>query len=156
VRFDGEIAEFISGAVMMVIGTCNGANQPDVGRGVGCRVLTGGEFVEVLISGWQWPDTLANIRETGEAAFTFVRPSDYRSLQIKGRTSLREATSDDLALCEAYMRSVSAALGEQGVPQVMIDVWLTSRELAAAVFDVRTVSIKTPGSSAGTLIGAPA
>ena len=50
-RFDGEIAEFISGAVMMVIGTCDGANQPDVGRGVGCRVLPGGEFVEVLISG---------------------------------------------------------------------------------------------------------
>lgn len=153
-RFDLEIAEFISGAVMMVIGTRDRTNQPDVGRGVGCRVLPGGEFIEVLISGWQWPDTVANIRETGEAAFTFVRPSDYRSLQMKGRASLRAATADDHRLCETYIASVSAALGEQGVPQPMIDVWLTGRELATARLEVHSVSIKTPGSSAGTLIGA--
>ncbi len=155
-RFDEEIAEFIAGPVMMVIGTCDGANQPDVGRGVGCRVLLGTEAIEVLISGWQWPDTVANIRETGEAAFTFVRPSDYRSLQLKGSASLRQPTADDLALCERYIAGVTAALAEQGVPSSMIDVWLTNRELAIARLDVRAVSIKTPGSSAGSLVGAQA
>ncbi len=155
-RFDEEIAGFIAGPVMMIVGTSDSANQPDVGRGVGCRVLPSGETIEVLISGWQWPDTLANLIKTGQAAFTFVRPSDYRSLQLKGSASLRAATDDDHALCERYIAGVTAALAEQGVPSSMIEVWLTSRDLATAILDVRTISIKTPGSSAGALIGAPA
>ena len=152
-RFDPEIAEFISGAVMMVIGTRNRANMPDVGRGVGCRVLPDGETIEVLISAWQWPDTVANIRQTGDAAFTFVRPADYRSLQMKGPTSLRDCMPNDLALAERYVGSVTAALGEQGVPSSMTAVWLSGRDVAVATMDVRSLSIKTPGREAGALIG---
>lgn len=149
-----EIADFISGAVMMIVGTSDSAKMPEIGRCVGCRVLPEPDAIEVLISGWQWPDTIDNLRETGEAALTFVRPSDYRAYQLKGRATLRSCTPQDMLLCERYVTDVTAALAEQGVPPPMAAVWLSNRDLVAARIDIRSISIKTPGSDAGKLVGA--
>jgi hypothetical protein len=140
--------------VMMIVGTRDGQNRPDIGRGVGCRVLPGRDRIEVLVSGWQWAGTVANIRETEEAAFTFVRPADYRAYQVKGRASLRDCTPEDITLCERYIATVTAALAEQGVPDAMTAAWLTPRDIVAATVEISGVSIKTPGHQAGMVIGA--
>lgn len=134
---------------MMIIGTRDAANRPEIGRGVGCHVPPGRDRMEVLISSWQWAGTVANIRETGQAALTFVRPSDYSCYQLKGPASLRPCTPEDLALCERYIAGVTAALAEQGVPPAMTAVWLTSRDIVAATVGIRDLSIKTPGENAG-------
>ncbi|MCF6367469.1 pyridoxamine 5'-phosphate oxidase family protein [Rhizobium halophilum] len=153
VHLDPDIADFIQGEVMIILGTCSRGKLPDIGRGVGCRVLAPGNTVEVLVSAWQWPETVANLRDTGEVAVTFVRVADYRAYQIKGRATLRDCTPQHYSLCNRYIAAATAALVDQGVPTAMTEMWLMPRDLVVAHFGIRSLSIKTPGADAGTLVG---
>ena len=149
-----ELAGFITSPVMMIIGTRDDQNRSEIGRCVGSRVLPDASGVEVIISAWQWRRTVDNLRVNGQAAVTFVRPSNYACYQIKGRASIRKATAADMELSQAYIDAMTAALDEQGVLPAMSAVWLTAREAVVAQLSVEVVSIKTPGPRAGTLLGA--
>jgi hypothetical protein len=154
VLIDPNLAEFITSPVMMIIGTQGGSNRPEIGRCVGSRVVPGRREVDIIISAWQWRGTVDNLRANGQAAVTFVRPSDYTSYQLKGRARVRPGGPEDAALSEAYIAAMTAALDEQGVQPAMAAVWLTSREAIAARISVESVSIKTPGHKAGTVLKA--
>ncbi|HZH09606.1 MAG TPA: pyridoxamine 5'-phosphate oxidase family protein [Microvirga sp.] len=151
---DQELAEFITSPVMMIIGTSDDRNRPEVGRCVGSRVLPRASGVEVIVSAWQWRRTVENLLANGKAAVTFVRPSDYACYQIKGLASVRDTTPEDVELSQAYIAAVTAALEEQGVAPAMSAVWLTNREAVVAQLSVETVSIKTPGPRAGAVLRA--
>ncbi len=138
---------------MTIVGTSDLAKRPDVGRGVGCRILDEPDTIEVLISRWQWAETIMNIEQTGQAAFTFVRPADYRAYQVKGDTHLRACEPADRDLSRRYIKNVTEALEEQGVPSSIAAVWLTDRDLVVARVKITSLSIKTPGSGAGSAIG---
>ncbi|MCJ8519429.1 hypothetical protein ABID21_002350 [Pseudorhizobium tarimense] len=153
VHLVSEITDFIQGEVMIILGTCSRGKLPDIGRGVGCRVLAAGDTVEVLVSAWQWPGTVANLRDTGEVAVTFVRAADYRAYQIKGRATLVDCTPEHHGLCDRYIAAATAALADQGVPTAMTEMWLMPRDLVVAHIGIRSLSIKTPGADAGTLVG---
>jgi hypothetical protein len=138
---------------MMIIGTRDDRNRPEIGRCVGSRALPDASSVEVLVSAWQWRRTVDNLIVNGHAAITFVRPSDYACYQIKGRACIRMATASDIELSETYIAAVTAALDEQGVLPAMSAMWLANREAVVAQLSVETVSIKTPGQRAGTVLG---
>jgi hypothetical protein len=154
VLLNPELAGFITSPVMMIIGTRDDRNQPEIGRCVGSRVVPDTSGVEVIISAWQWRRTVDNLLANGQAAITFVRPSDYACYQVKGRARIRMATASDMDLSQTYIAAVTAALDEQGVLPAMSAVWLTNREAIVAQLSVETASIKTPGQDAGTVLGA--
>jgi len=150
---DPELAAFLAGPVMTIVGSRDGRNRAEIGRGVGTRVITAG-VVEVVVSGWQWPATLANLRANGAAAITFANPADYVCYQIKGQAALRPAEAADLALSAGYIAAMTAALAALGVEQALSAQWLTNRGPVVVRTAVESVFIQTPGPRAGTAMPA--
>lgn len=148
-RLTDEISHFIAGPVMIIVGTRDEANRPTIGRGVGARSL-GQDCVEVIVSAWQWPETISNLSANGDAAITFSRPSDYVSYQLKGSARLRAADPEDLELSRRYQAEIFAMFDGLGVPAELVRPWLVEREAMVASLDISELYVQTPGPRAGT------
>ncbi|SJZ94760.1 Pyridoxamine 5'-phosphate oxidase [Consotaella salsifontis] len=151
-----DLAEFIASPVMIVIGTRDRANRPDIGRGIGAWTTADATGLQIIVSAWQYGGTIDNLRSNGAAALTFVRPSDYVCYQIKGRASIGEIGPAGLALSARYIAAMSEALARLGVAPEMSGVWLASREPTLFQVTPEAVFLQTPGPGAGTaLAGSP-
>lgn len=148
-----DLKRFVASPVMIIIGTCDIAKSPTIGRGVGARVA-GGDCLEVLFSAWQWPQTTANLRENGRMAVTFARASDYVSYQLKGRAELLDAGAEDHDRSQRYAANMIAVLEGLGLDRKIVVPWLGDRELLVARMTVEEVYVQTPGPKAGTAVGA--
>src|SRR3569833_1882793 len=102
-QIDSELAAFLSSPVMIILGTCDAHGNPEIGRGIGARVDSSGAAVDVVVSSWQWPGTVANVRNSERAAITFARPSDYVTYQVKGRAQFAEYDAAASAICSRYI-----------------------------------------------------
>lgn len=151
-RIGEDLARFLEGPVMIILGTRDAADKPEIGRAVGARVLAVAGRVELVVSGWQWPGTVANLRDNGRLAATFSRPSDYETYQLKGRAELRAADEDDLRQSERYRRETQAALETLGLSPGLATHWLTARGAVVLRLDVEEVFVQTPGSGAGASV----
>lgn len=148
-RIGDELAEFLTSPVMIILGTCDADGRPDIGRGVGARLDRSRGVVDVLVSGWQWPGTIANIRTQGRAAITFARPTDYVTYQLKGRAGVGEPDGGMLALSACYITAITASLCELGLSRQLIDGWLTHRDAVLLRMHADAVYVQTPGAKAG-------
>ncbi|WP_142850881.1 hypothetical protein [Telmatospirillum sp. J64-1] len=151
-RLDQDLASFMGSPVMIILGTSDDALQPEIGRGVGALVWPEKGQVELVISAWQWPGTLANVRANGRLSVTFARPSDYVSYQVKGRACVVPATKDHLARAAAYIDAVGAVLAELGLGRDIAAPWLVNRDPAVLSLSVESVFVQTPGAKAGQML----
>ncbi len=151
-QIDSELATFLTSPVMIILGTCDAHGSPDIGRGVGTRVDGGGATVEVVVSGWQWPGTVANVRNSGRAAITFARPSDYVTYQVKGRAQIGEYDASAAAICSRYVHDITNVLCELGLERGLISDWLTDRDAVLIRLGIEAVFVQTPGPKAGRLM----
>jgi hypothetical protein len=151
---DKELARFISGPVMIIIGTRDSRNRASIARGMGAWAVHERNFIELNISEWQWPDCAENIRQTGEIAVTFVRPQDYVAYQIKGSATVRPAQEEDRQRAKRYMVDVVEMLGSLGVEPDIAAVWTADREVSVINMDVKDIFLQTPGPRAGSAVGA--
>lgn len=151
-RLSDEIRHFIVSPVMIIVGTRDKANRPSIGRAVGARIVDE-ESIDILLSAWQWPDTIANLAANGQAAITFARPSDYVSYQLKGTAHLRAAEPTDWELSRRYQAGIFALFDGLGLPADMVSPWLAERELTVARLNVGEAYVQTPGPKAGTSVG---
>lgn len=147
-ELDTELAAFVTSPVMIIIGTRDRDNRPEVGRGVGAKVTAGGA-VEIVVSGWQWAGTVDNLRNGSAAAVTFARPSDYVTYQLKGPAALRSADTADLTLAEGYLAAIRTTLEGLGLPPAVVAQWCTSRDAAVIRIAVADLFEQTPGPRAG-------
>lgn len=150
-RLPNALKEFVVRPVMIIVGTRDRANRPAVGRGVGARIV-GEEAIEIILSRWQWPDTVENIQANGQAAFTFANPQDYVSYQLKGPTSLRPAEPSDHRLASRYSSEILARFVALGLQPDFVTPWLAQRDLTVARLAVREIYLQTPGPRAGTSV----
>ena len=148
-----ELRRFIASPVMIIIGTCDAARLPAIGRGVGARAVDC-DSVEVLFSAWQWSQTAANLRDIGRMAVTFARASDYVSYQLKGRAELLDAGPEDRDRSQRYAANIVTVLEGLGLDRKVVLPWLGDRELLVARMSVEEVYVQTPGPKAGTAVGA--
>jgi len=146
---DHELAAFIESPVMQIIGTADADRRPEVGRGVGAWPLDGRRMA-LVVSGWQWPGTIANLRENGMVAVTFSRPADYVTYQIKGKAEVRDAAADEIDRSERYMVAMVSALMRLGLAPDIIAPWLSHRDARLVTIDVASVFVQTPGAKAGS------
>lgn len=151
-RLSEDLAAFIAGPVLMTIGTRDAVNRPMIARGTGGLAWADRAGVGVAISNWLWPETVANLRDNGMIAVTFVRPDTYEAYQLKGRARLRAAEPEDVAAAADYVRRATAVLRGLGVPPALIATWLTDRDPVIAEFALDRVFEQTPGPRAGRVI----
>lgn len=155
-RIGAELARFLEGPVMIILGSVDRAGRPEVGRAVGARVAAAPGRVDLVVSAWQWAGTVSNARASGRLAATFSRPADYETYQLKGRVGLRDADEDDLRLAEGYRARTRAALETLGLSPGLTDHWLTARDPVVLRLGVEEVFVQTPGPRAGAAVDARA
>lgn len=138
--------------VMIILGSCDARLAPEIGRAVGALVHAADDRIDLMLSGWQWPGTVANVRAGGQLAATFARPADYVSYQVKGRAEVLPATAEHAAAAARYIESMTATLGELGLDRRIVAPWLVDRELVTLSFGVEEIFVQTPGAKAGQRI----
>ena len=153
-QIGNELAAFLASPVMIIMGTCDSTGRPDIARVVGARVDSEAGAVELVLSAWQWPRAVVNVRTRGRVAVTFARPTDYVSYQVKGRADLRAADAQALALAARYMEDVSAVLVSLGLQRSVLDAWFTDREAVVVRLEVDAIYVQTPGAKAGQALAA--
>lgn len=150
--FDPELVRFLQGPVMILLATRGPEGRPAIARALGCSVHDDGEMT-VEIGARQWAEALDGLSSGDMVALTFVRPSDYRAMQIKGPL-LSRAEGDGAAdaRAAAYREAMASELLRLGILQPQIDQWVdlepvtTLRMRPTAVFD------QTPGDGAGRVL----
>lgn len=156
IRIDDALARFLVSPVMVIVGSRDAAHRAEIGRAVGVRAAAGESAFEIVISTWQWPDTVANLAAEGAAAVTFSRPGDYATYQLKGMAEVRPADDADRRLAARYIRDVTATLAELGLHPDVIAPWLCDRDLVTARVRLVAAFLQTPGAQAGApLEGTP-
>ena len=147
-----DLAAFMASPVMIILGTRNDALVPEIARAVGVAVRREEGCIELMVSGWQWPKTVANVRANGQLAVTFARPSDYVSYQVKGHATVVPTTAEHTTLARRYMESMESTLGDLGLEQRIVAPWLIDRDLVALRLSAQEIFVQTPGAKAGQLI----
>jgi hypothetical protein len=153
-QIDAELAAFIESPVMIIVGTCDDTLLPQIARAVGAIVDSAKTRIDLVVSGWQWPDTIANVRRNGRLSVTFARPSDYVSFQVKGRATVKPASAAHRARAENYIGAMTATLVGNGLDRAVIAPWLVDREPMALRLAAEMIFVQTPGDKAGQMLGA--
>lgn len=154
-KMDAELTAFLSSPVMIITGTCGDGNRPDIGRAVGASIDGASGRIRLVLSSWQWPRTVVNLRTSGRVAVTFARPSDYVSYQVKGRATVHPADPSDLAQSDRYMAAIMEVLTGLGLDRRLALPWLSNREPVVINIDVDAVYVQTPGAKAGRQLPLP-
>jgi hypothetical protein len=155
VKIDAELAGFLASPVMIIMGTCGDGNRPDIGRAVGASIDGETGRMRLVLSSWQWPRTVENLRKSGRAAVTFARPSDYVSYQVKGSATVQPPDPKDVAQSERYVAAILEVLTALGLDRRLALPWLGNRDLVVIAIDVEAVYVQTPGPKAGRQLPVP-
>ena len=147
---DENLARFIESPVMQIIGTADEALKPEIGRGAGAWASADRRVIHLVLSGWQWPGTVANLKTNGRVAITFSRPADYVSYQIKGEATLRAAQVEEIERSSRYLVDMVSTLMRLGVAAEIIAPWLSNRDALLVSIAVAEIFLQTPGALAGT------
>ncbi|MBY5591641.1 pyridoxamine 5'-phosphate oxidase family protein [Rhizobium leguminosarum] len=147
-----KIAGFIESPVMQIIGSSNAARRPEIGRAVGAWTSAESDTIDLVTSAWQWPETVANLRENGRIAVTFARPADYVSYQLKGQATIRPAESHEVERSSQYIVAIVSTQMRLGLLPELIMPVLSNRDPMLITMRVASVYVQTPGSHAGERI----
>jgi len=134
---------------MIILGSCDAQMKPEIGRAVGALACAADSRVDLMVSAWQWPKMVANIRAGGRLAATFARPSDYVSYQVKGHAKVDPATDEHATAATQYVERITATLGGLGLDRQLVAPWLVIRDLIVLSLRVEETFIQTPGTKAG-------
>ncbi len=149
-QLDDAVLDFVSGPVLLMACAADPQRRPAIGRAMG--VASAGDGIDVMVSEWQWPQVVANIRSSGRLALTAARARDYVTYQLKGTAALRAARPDDLERAQRYWADLAATLAQDHVPAYVMGRWSPDREMVVAHLGVAEVYVQTPGPLAGTLL----
>ena len=151
-RIAPDLASFIEGSVLMTLATRDALNRPIIARGSGARVTQNLDRVEVAVSAFLWPETIANVRDNGMFTATFVDPAAYRAFQLKGRAEVRDPVEAEVVHAEAYLAETERTMTGLGVPLSVVRYWLTAREIMIVSLAVDRAFEQTPGPRAGAAL----
>src|SRR5687767_9945878 len=90
-----EIASFLESGIIMYLATRSETLVPEAVMAVGARVQPDSDLLTVFVAEALAGPTLVNARANGQLALTVVRPTDHRSLQIKGSLLLARPSSPE-------------------------------------------------------------
>ncbi|MEA2752320.1 MAG: hypothetical protein QOI41_6463, partial [Myxococcales bacterium] len=153
-----ELASFLESGISILVGTRDAQRRPTAMRAMGASVAADRRTVTIFLPEQTAARTLANLalEDGGRIAVTFSRPSDYRSLQIKGRClGTRRTTEEERTKLESYSAAFVVDLEVVGLARQLTER-LTSWPSIALQVAIEDLYEQTPGPGAGQkLDGAP-
>lgn len=151
---DDALRSFMHGQVTQTAAAVDAGHRAAVARCAGVLVAPAGDRMQVMLSEWQWPQLVANLRLNGRMALTFMSPVSYVSYQVKGRATVEAPGPEERAASERYLAGMAALLPQLRLPSGGIRL-VSSRELVVAALRVEEIYVQTPGPGAGRPLGMP-
>jgi hypothetical protein len=144
-----EVLELLASGVVISVATRDAALNPELTFAMGVRVHADRRHVTIYLPRDEAAATLANARDNGHIAATFCRPSDDRTIQLKGRLlGVRDSGDEDRLtqqICRAALVEQFATIGvARSVTRQM--AWWPS---FAVDIEVTESYSQTPGPNAG-------
>jgi hypothetical protein len=149
--FDADRAAFMQSIVSISLGARDARLRPSVTKGLGCRVLAGGE-VRVYVDAAVSQDLLRDIADNRLIAVVFSDIVRHRTLQVKAADAhARTPDDDDHGAVEAYLAGFTRAVVSAGYPESLARTLLAHEAAArvAVVFHPHEGFEQTPGPQAG-------
>jgi hypothetical protein len=145
-----ELAAFVRSGVATVVATRGDDLRPEIARSWGPEVSADGASVTLCVPAPFGSQTLRNLEGNGAITATFVLPTTYRALQIKGTvTDVREPTPEQLARVEEHIAAFTDQVERIGVTSTQVRA-LVEPEYVAVTFAARELYDQTPGPGAGS------
>ena len=150
-----ELKTFLEGPVSVLVGTRDSRLVPEITRAWGPRVSEDGQRVSLCVPHATSRKTLDNLEANGEIAVTFSLPTNYRTIQLKGRrATAAEPDNTDLAAVERHRDAFAAVNEPLGQPRERVEAfWRAEIETSAALVKILFVTERifdqTPGPGAG-------
>ena len=149
---DAALATFLESPVMIIVGSCDDNLLPQVARAAGAVVDRAEGRVDLIVSGWQWPQTIANVGRNGRAAVTFARPADYVSYQLKGHAAIVPASAAHRQRAQRYIEAMIETFAGLGLDRAVAAPWLIDLEPQVLRLAVEAIFVQTPGEKAGSIL----
>ena len=148
---DAELKAFLEPDRVVSVGTCSEDLTPSGVRGWGPTVAEDGSVL-LFIDRPSATDAIANLRDNGRIAATFVSVSDLRSVQLKGRcVEVGDPRPEDWPTIEQHRLAFTEAVALLGYPKhLMRNLWST--QVVKVRFIVEEIFDQTPGPGAGRAI----
>jgi hypothetical protein len=144
-----EVVELLASGVVMSVGTRDRALCPECVPAMGSRVHRDRRTLTVFVPRSLVGATLTNLEDNGQIAVSFARPSDEKTMQVKGQArKVREATEADRPILELSRGGFVEQMAVVGTPRAVTRrmAWWPS---VAIDIDVADVFVQTPGPGAG-------
>ena len=154
VSIGDELKAFLEGPVSVLVGTRDSRLVPEITRAWGVQV-TRDSRVSLCVPLATSRKTLDNLEANGEIAATFSLPTNYRTLQLKGRhATAAEPDRTDLAAVERHREAFAAVNEPLGQSRQNVEAFWrveieTSAELVKVLFAPEQIFDQTPGPGAG-------
>lgn len=156
---DDDTAAFIQTGVSISLAAGAPGLPVSVTRGLGCKFRDGGRQLAVFVARTQSQEVLDNIRGSGRVANVFSRPSNNRTVQLKGVDArVLPFEMADLPCLEAHIATFLEEVVPLGFPEPVVRAILayTADDLATVVYTPSAAYSQTPGPTAGEQIGGAA
>jgi hypothetical protein len=155
ISITAELKDFLESGVSVVVGTCDSACVPEAARAWGPRVGRDGRSVSLCVALATSGRALSNLRDNGRVAVTFCLPTNYKTIQLKGRyMGTARPKGQDLAAVKRHRDSFLASAARVGVGSRFIEgLWQKELVESAVMLKIRFVAEQafdqTPGPDAG-------
>lgn len=148
-----ELVPFLESGVSIGIATRDADGMPETTRAVGARVHEDRRHLAIFVPAATSADALSNLIRHDRVAAVFSRPTDHRTIQIKGRrVALREAADAERERIEAYLPLLADGLCTVGLPP-RLTRRLSHWPAWAIELQVDSIFEATPGPGAGAAFG---
>ena len=150
---DKSLTEFLEQGLAIHIGTRNAAMRPNGCRVTAVRVEDQGRHLVAYLPKAATPAILDDLRDNGQAAVSFARPTDDRAVQVKGEfVSARDATPSEEDFVLGQWRGLLTELDKIGLAAfTSTSSWLMWPCIAVTI-RVTAVFSQTPGPEAGAVL----
>lgn len=150
-----ELKAFLESGVSVVVGTRDSELVPEITRAWGPRVSEDRRSLSFCVPLATSRKTLENLQDNGCMAVAFSRPTDYRAVQLKGR-SIETGPPDpsDLAAMELHRDAFARVNQRIGVTSAAMETfWRRELETSPVLVRIRfrpeQAFNQTPGPEAG-------
>src|ERR1700731_1750290 len=149
---NAALATFLESPVMIIVASCDDGLLPQIARAAGAVVDRATGRIDLIVSGWQWPQTIANVGRNGRLSVTFARPADYVSYQLKGRAAIIPASAAHRQRAQHYIEAMTETFAGLGLDQAVAAPWLPRPGPHGLRLPGEALFVQTPGEKAGSIL----
>lgn len=144
-----EIGELVASGVTCYVATRDASLAPEAMVGIGARIHPEQGRLTLYLPRAAADATRRNLEDNGAVAVTLTRPTDHKSVQLKGRAlELRDSDEADRPLQAMHRAAMVEQLANVGVPRTLTRRLALWPSLAVEVA-ITHVYAQTPGPHAG-------